>query len=237
MLLKKLAKEACKICAIIFWEIKFYVFLWRIISWNFNKFNNKNVSQTFTILNLHVAEALSRNANLTQNNSYDRAVLHTGIRIRRIDMVLGIKNPDTGPLVRGKDLDPIKIKKIVRKTLIPTVFWLLFDFLSLKNDVNVHSKSNEQKNPDPDLLARGMDPRIRNKMWLRTPPECLAAGRPLLGGWPAGVHGPDRPSSPPPRATPAYEKWSIPEPVEKWIYCLIDVLFMLVSSLCTIYKK
>ncbi len=29
--------------------------------------------------------------------------------------------------------------KIVRKTLIPTVLWLLLDFLSLKNDVNVPS--------------------------------------------------------------------------------------------------
>jgi hypothetical protein len=27
--------------------------------------------------------------------------------------------------------------KIVRKTLIPTIFLLFFDFLSLKNDVNV----------------------------------------------------------------------------------------------------
>jgi hypothetical protein len=35
--------------------------------------------------------------------------------------------------------------KIVRKTLIPTVFWLLYDFSSLKNDVNVASKSNKQK--------------------------------------------------------------------------------------------
>ncbi len=79
--------------------------------------------------------------------------------------------------------------KIVRKTLIPTVFWLRLDFLSLKNDVNVPSKSNKQENffknlffvgilkvydensririqdPDPDLnpdpLVRGMDPRIR----------------------------------------------------------------------------
>jgi hypothetical protein len=30
--------------------------------------------------------------------------------------------------------------------LIPTVFWLLSDFLSLKNDVNDSSKSNKQKN-------------------------------------------------------------------------------------------
>jgi hypothetical protein len=36
--------------------------------------------------------------------------------------------------------------KIVRNTLIPTVLRLLLDFLSLKNDVNVHSKSNKQKN-------------------------------------------------------------------------------------------
>jgi hypothetical protein len=30
--------------------------------------------------------------------------------------------------------------------LIPTVLLILFDFLSLKNDVNVPSKSNKQKN-------------------------------------------------------------------------------------------
>jgi hypothetical protein len=35
--------------------------------------------------------------------------------------------------------------KTVRKTLIPNVLELLFDFLSLKNDVNVPSKSNKQK--------------------------------------------------------------------------------------------
>jgi hypothetical protein len=35
--------------------------------------------------------------------------------------------------------------KIVRKALIPTVFWLLLNFISLKNDVNVPSKSNKQK--------------------------------------------------------------------------------------------
>ncbi len=36
--------------------------------------------------------------------------------------------------------------KIVRKTLISTVLWLLNDFLSLKNVVNVPSKCNKQKN-------------------------------------------------------------------------------------------
>jgi hypothetical protein len=36
--------------------------------------------------------------------------------------------------------------KIVRKTLIPTFYFVtLFEFLSLKNDVNVPSKSNKQK--------------------------------------------------------------------------------------------
>ncbi len=38
------------------------------------------------------------------------------------------------------------LAKIVRKTLIPTVLLLLFDFLSFKNDANVPSKSNKQKN-------------------------------------------------------------------------------------------
>ncbi len=34
---------------------------------------------------------------------------------------------------------------IVRKTLIPTVLRLIYDFLSLKNDVKVSAKSNKQK--------------------------------------------------------------------------------------------
>ncbi len=34
--------------------------------------------------------------------------------------------------------------KMVWKTFIPTALWLLFDFLSLKNYVNVPSKSNKQ---------------------------------------------------------------------------------------------
>ncbi len=35
--------------------------------------------------------------------------------------------------------------KILRKTLIPTVLWLLFDFLSLNNDLNVPSKRISRK--------------------------------------------------------------------------------------------
>ncbi len=61
--------------------------------------------------------------------------------------VLGLPDPD--PLVRVMDPDPdpsiIKNATIVRKTLIPTILWTIFDFLSLKNDVNVPSKSNKQK--------------------------------------------------------------------------------------------
>ncbi len=40
----------------------------------------------------------------------------------------------------------LSLRKIVRKTLISTVLWLPFDFLSLKNDVEVPSKSTMQKN-------------------------------------------------------------------------------------------
>jgi hypothetical protein len=62
----------------------------------------------------------------------------------RILLFLGLPDPD--PLVRGTDPDPFIIKqKKVRKTLIPIVLRLLYDFLSLKNDVNVALKSNKQK--------------------------------------------------------------------------------------------
>jgi hypothetical protein len=37
-------------------------------------------------------------------------------------MVLGHPGPDPDPLVRGMDPDPCYQAKIVRKTLIPTVF-------------------------------------------------------------------------------------------------------------------
>ncbi len=89
--------------------------------------------------------------------------------------------------------------KIVIKTWIPTVLWLLLDFLSLINDVNVPSKSYKQKNffllvfwwrlegqwrKEQDPLVRGMDPRIRihTKMsWIRNTERncfsCLGWGR------------------------------------------------------------
>ncbi len=59
-------------------------------------------------------------------------------RICQICTFWGLLDPDPDPLVRGTDPDqapdpdPSIIKKIVRKTLIPTVLSLLFDFLSWK---------------------------------------------------------------------------------------------------------
>ncbi len=63
-------------------------------------------------------------------------------------MFLGLPDPD--PLVRGMDPDPdpaldLAHAKIERKTLIPNILLLFLTFLSLKNDVNVASKSNKQK--------------------------------------------------------------------------------------------
>ncbi len=96
---------------------------------------------------------------------------------------LGLPDPD--PLVRCTDPAQLRIlpssSKITTKTLIPSVLWLLCDFLSLKNDENFASKSNKQKtegkknkfllpswrsltkiaDSDPDPLVRGTDPRIR----------------------------------------------------------------------------
>jgi hypothetical protein len=60
-------------------------------------------------------------------------------------MFLGLPDPD--PLVRDRRIRILLLsRKKVRKTSMLTVFWLLYDFLSLKNDVNAPSKSNEQKN-------------------------------------------------------------------------------------------
>jgi hypothetical protein len=55
-------------------------------------------------------------------------------------------NPDPDPHVFGPPGSGsfYHLAKIVRKTLTPTIL-CLFDFLSLKNDVNVASKSNKQK--------------------------------------------------------------------------------------------
>ncbi len=62
-------------------------------------------------------------------------------------MFLGLLDPDA--LVRGTYLAGSRPgffyhqAKIVRKTLIPTVLWLHYDFLSSQNDVDLPSKSNK----------------------------------------------------------------------------------------------
>jgi hypothetical protein len=59
-------------------------------------------------------------------------------------MFLGLLDPDL--LVRNMDPVPYNHQaEIVRKTLIFTVLLLLFDFLPLKNYVNVPSKTTKQK--------------------------------------------------------------------------------------------
>jgi hypothetical protein len=64
-------------------------------------------------------------------------------------MFLGLPDLDSDPLVRGMDPDPAPAPDPASNpdplSSIPTVLWLLLDFLSLKNDVNVPSKSNKQK--------------------------------------------------------------------------------------------
>jgi hypothetical protein len=56
-------------------------------------------------------------------------------------------DPHPDPLVRGMDPDPDPsiITQNSKKNLGSYYFVTLFDFLSLKNDVNVASKSNKQK--------------------------------------------------------------------------------------------
>ena len=82
-------------------------------------------------------------------NSYFYLLLYLPalrIRIRiRIHIFLGLPDPD--PLVRGMDPDPdpsITMQNS-KKNLDSYYFVTLFDFLSLKYDVNVPPKSNKQK--------------------------------------------------------------------------------------------
>ncbi len=114
--------------------------------------------------------------------------------------------PDPDPLLRGRYGFFCHQAKIVRKTLIPTVGFL-YDFLSLKNDVNVASKSKKKKNlkkiifccrleghwlkkqdpepvPDrnPDPLVGGTEPRIPDQYQNVTDPQHTAGkmGGPLI---------------------------------------------------------
>jgi hypothetical protein len=68
--------------------------------------------------------------------SFEILLKYVILRVLRIRMFLGLPDPD--PLVRGTnpvlDPDPSIIKqKKVRKTLIPTVLGLLFDFYTKKS--------------------------------------------------------------------------------------------------------
>jgi hypothetical protein len=95
----------------------------------------------------------------------------TVLRIR-IRMLLCLLDPD--PLVQrhgsGSGSFYHQAKKI-RKTLIPTVLLILFDFLSLKNYVNVHSKSNKQKKKYFNLFFVGLlkvnDETENRRIWIR----------------------------------------------------------------------
>ena len=62
-------------------------------------------------------------------------------------MFFAIPVPNPDQLVRGMDPDPDPaiIMKNSKKNLDSYYFVTLFDFLSLKNDVNVASKRNKQK--------------------------------------------------------------------------------------------
>ncbi len=62
----------------------------------------------------------------------------------RIHVYFGLPDPDPDPLVRCMDPDPSIIMQKYEKSKI-YYFVTLFDFLSLKNNVNVPSKSNKQK--------------------------------------------------------------------------------------------
>jgi hypothetical protein len=60
-------------------------------------------------------------------------------------MFLGLPDPHPDPLVRDMDPDPtLSSSKNSKKNIDSYSFF--YDFLSLKNDVNVPSKRNKQKN-------------------------------------------------------------------------------------------
>jgi hypothetical protein len=69
------------------------------------------------------------------------------IRIRRIPYVFGPPGSGSGSFSQTYGSGSFHHQaKIVRKQLTPTVLLLLFDFLSMKNDVKAPSTSNRQKN-------------------------------------------------------------------------------------------
>ncbi len=90
------------------------------------------------------------------NSDHSYAILKVfwiWIRIRKF---LGLLDPEPDPLVGGTDHGSGSFHhqpKIVIKTFISTVFWLLCDFVSLKNYVNVHSKSKKLENQGKNIFV------------------------------------------------------------------------------------
>jgi hypothetical protein len=69
--------------------------------------------------------------------------------VYQIRKFLGLPDPD--PLVRGTGSSHHQAK-IKRKLLISTVLSLFYDFLSVKNDVNLPPKSDKQKKFEKKFL-------------------------------------------------------------------------------------
>ncbi len=120
----------------------------------------------------------------------ERAVLRIRIRIRirlhEIRMFFDLSDQHPDPLVTRTD--PARDRsifhhkaKIVRKTSISIVLWLLFDLLSLQNDVNVLVFRIRIRKflglPDP--LVRGTDPRTGSAS--RSVPKCNGSATLPLG--------------------------------------------------------
>ncbi len=68
---------------------------------------------------------------------------------------LGLLDPDPALFCKDPDPDSSINKQNSEKNLV-LFYFLTFDFLSIKTDVNVPSKSNMQKKPDP--YFSGTDP-------------------------------------------------------------------------------
>jgi hypothetical protein len=117
-------------------------------------FSKRQRKRIFLFL-VSIFDMLLHNYDIAQVVLLWEAVLRIRIRsripIRRMHMFLAVPNPDLDPLLRGTDPDPDPsiIKKNSMKNIDSygsTVLWLLYEFLSLKNDLNVALKSNKQKN-------------------------------------------------------------------------------------------
>ncbi len=101
---------------------------------------------------LHGLESCKKgNKEIRLANTWYRLSAVLWIRIRRIRMCLGLQDPDCPDLDPNIRIRPdpsiIKQKKYLKKNFISTVLWLLlpFVFYSVKTNVNVPSKSNQQK--------------------------------------------------------------------------------------------